>query len=47
MAKLIINPKKEVTIEDKLIEKKAMGLLLGYVKESMDAKAQQEGRKES
>ena len=47
MAKLIINPDREVTIEDELIERKALGLLLGYVKEAMDAKAQQEERKES
>ena len=46
MAKLIINPDREVTIEDELIERKALGLLLGYVKEAM-AKAQQEERKES
>lgn len=47
MAKLIINPDKEVTIEDELIERKALGVLLGYVKEVMEAKAQQEERKES
>jgi hypothetical protein len=47
MAKLIFNPDKEVTIEDELIERKALGVLLGYVKEAMEAKAQQEERKES
>lgn len=47
MAKLTINPEKEVTIEDYLIERKAMRILLGYVKEAMDAKAAQEERKES
>ena len=47
MAKLIFNPDKEVTIEDELIERKALGTLLGYVKEAMEAKAQQEERKES
>ncbi len=47
MAKLIINPEREVTIEDELIENRALGILLGYVKEAMEAKAAQEERKES
>ena len=47
MAKLTINPDREVTIEDELIERKALGVLMGFVKEAMDAKEQQEERKES
>lgn len=47
MAKLIINPEREVTIEDELIENRALEILLGYVKEAMEAKAAQEERKES
>lgn len=47
MAKLKINPERETTIEDELIERKALGALMGFVKEAMDAKAQQEERKES
>lgn len=47
MAKLTINKDREVTIEDELIEKKALGLLVGFVKEAVGAKAQQEARKES
>ena len=45
MAKIVINPDRETTLEDELIENKALGILLGYVKEAMEA--QKEERKES
>lgn len=36
MAKLIFNPDKEVTIEDELIERKAMSYIMGFLKEIVE-----------
>ena len=36
MAKLIFNPDKEVTIEDELIERKAMAYIMGFLKEIVE-----------
>lgn len=53
MAKFTINPDRETTIEDELKEDLALGILQGYIREAMAAKAAhdqeeiKEGRKES
>lgn len=48
MAKLTINKNREVTIEDELIERRALGIILESVKKAMDAKAAKKPeRKES
>ena len=40
MAKLIINPDKEVTIEDELIERKAMSYIMGFLEEIIEKQAE-------
>lgn len=40
MAKLIFNPDKEVTIEDKLIEQKAMAYIMGFLREIVENQAE-------